>query len=111
MLRYLLVSIILLTFVLNNNFNNGKKLIRVGVWETNSSSSHSLSLGSSQSKDFVLDTIYPDEEGKIYINGGEFGWEWNKFNDSMTKANYAAQQLENSDMDNFIEVIKEGYRC
>lgn len=84
-----------------------KKLIRYGVFETNSSSSHSLSLGSQTSKDFVLETIYPDEEGKIYINGGEYGWEWDKFNDSITKANYAAQQLQYESHDNLIEVIKE----
>lgn len=82
-----------------------KHLIRVGVWETNSSSSHSLSIGSEESRDFVLETLYPDENGVIHIEGGDYGWGWDKFNDTKTKASYAAQQL--GENENLIEVIKE----
>lgn len=85
-----------------------KKLIRVGVWETNSSSSHSISIAD-DTKQFVMDTIYPDQFGVVNIHGDEFGWEWFKHNDAQTKAGYAAQQFANnqSSLDILAEVIKE----
>lgn len=85
-----------------------KKLIRSGVFETNSSSSHSVSVAN-ETKEFVLDTIYPDQDGIIELRGDEFGWEWFKHNDAQTKANYAAQQFENNEhlLDTLKEVIME----
>jgi hypothetical protein len=81
-----------------------KKLIRSGVFETNSSSSHSVSVAD-ENKEFVLDTIYPDQDGIIELRGDEFGWEWFKCNDAETKANYAAQQFENNE--SALDVLKE----
>jgi hypothetical protein len=81
-----------------------KKLIRSGVWETNSSSSHSVSVAD-DTKEFVLDTIYPDQYGIVEISGDEFGWDWFKHNDAQTKANYAAQQFAHND--DSLELLKE----
>lgn len=81
-----------------------KKLIRKGVFETNSSSSHSIALAT-EDKEFVLDTIYPNQDGIITINGDEYGWDWFKHNDSITKASYAAQQFMNNDY--MLDVLKE----
>jgi hypothetical protein len=81
-----------------------KKLIRSSVWETNSSSSHSVSIAD-ETKEFVLDSIYPDQDGIIEIYGDEFGWEWFKHNDAKTKASYAAQQYQHNDSS--LELIKE----
>lgn len=67
-----------------------KQLIRHGVFETNSSSSHSISIAN-ETKEFVLDSLYPDTNGEILLTGGEFGWNWFKHNDALTKANYVAQ--------------------
>lgn len=85
-----------------------KKLIRKGVFETNSSSSHSVSIAD-EDKEFVLDTIYPNQHGTIIVRGDEYGWDWFKHNDAETKASYAAQQFANdSDMLEKLEyVIKE----
>ena len=64
--------------------------IRKGVFETNSSSSHSISIATAD-KQFVLDTSFmPEGDGVLRLFGGEFGWEWNKINDANTKANYCA---------------------
>lgn len=82
-----------------------KTLIRHGVYETNSSSSHSVSIGMNESKEFLLDTIYPDQDGIITLEGGEFGWEWFKHNDAETKANYAAQQFMYDE--DALEMLKE----
>jgi hypothetical protein len=48
-----------------------KRLVRHGVFETNSSSCHSLSIGSSQ----VYESLTPDDEGTILLGYYEFGWE------------------------------------
>jgi hypothetical protein len=80
------------------------KNIRSSVFETNSSSTHSISI----SKDSygILETIVPNDNGIIILIGGEFGWEWEKYNDALTKANYCAvDNINNRDM--LIEVIKE----
>ena len=81
-----------------------KKLIRRGVFETNSSSSHSVSVAE-EDKEFVLDTLYPDQNGIVRVYGGEYGWEWFKHNDAETKANYAAQSFASDN--NQLEVLKE----
>lgn len=85
-----------------------KKLVRHGVFETNSSSSHSISIADS-TKEFVLETIYPDQNGNIQLTGGEFGWDWEKYNDAITKANYCAVDSIGNDNNRemLIEVIKE----
>lgn len=67
-----------------------RKIVRTGVFETNSSSTHSLSVARGD-QEFVYDTIYPDQNGVIHVSGKEFGWGWEKFNDSMTKLAYAFQ--------------------
>lgn len=81
-----------------------KTLIRNGVFETNSSSCHSVSIAD-ETKEFVLDTLYPNEEGVIILRGGEYGWDWFKHNDAETKANYAAQSLGQHSA--LVDVIKE----
>lgn len=83
-------------------------LIRKGVFETNSSSAHSVSIAD-DTKEFVLDTLYPDQNGQILLTGGEFGWEWFKHNDALTKANYAAQSFEGNEnhQEMLIDIIKE----
>ena len=85
-----------------------KKLIRKGVFETNSSSSHSIAIAS-EDKEFVLDTIYPDQHGTIIVRGDEFGWDWFKHNDAETKASYAAQQFthDSNALETLEYVIKE----
>ena len=86
------------------------KTIRNNVFETNSSSSHSISINY---EIFDLDTIIPDEEGIIILRGDEFGWGWDKFNDALTKANYCAVLLKNYpsrfnfSKSDFKELIKE----
>lgn len=81
-----------------------KKLIRHGVFETNSSSSHSVSVAD-ETKDFVMDYIYPNEDGVVVLEGGEFGWNWFKNNDAITKANYVVASYGLTD--NLKEVIME----
>lgn len=62
--------------------------IRSKVFETNSSSTHSISIYSGS--DGIYDTIVPDDDGLVVLTGGEFGWTWWKSNKPIDKANYAA---------------------
>ena len=64
------------------------KKIRHSVFETNSSSTHSLSIAPERGG-IKWDTLHPDEAGFIQIYEGEFGWEWETFHDPNSKASYA----------------------
>jgi len=81
-----------------------KKLVRKSVFETNSSSAHSIVMAS-EDNEFVLDTIYPDQFGKVYVRGGEFGWEWEKYNDAQTKLDYAYE--DNIDIELLRKVVMD----
>lgn len=80
--------------------------IREKVFETNSSSTHSITIASNSSG--IYNTITPDK-GVVTLTGGEFGWEWKKYNDPLTKANYAAVYAQNNSikLNTLINVIKE----
>lgn len=69
--------------------------IRHAVFETNSSSTHSISISQPFCLKMMSDTIFPDSEGKIFLSGGEFGWEEESFTDALTKANYCAVDVQN----------------
>lgn len=63
--------------------------IRKGTFETNSSSTHSLSI-TPEDKEMLLDNSIKVDGDTLVLQGGEFGWGWEKFNDALTKANYCA---------------------
>lgn len=60
---------------------------RVGVFETNSSSSHSITLPKSEAR--LIGQLYVDADGICRIYPGEFGWGFDRFTDAATKASYA----------------------
>ena len=60
------------------------KLIRNSVFETNSSSCHSISVG----KTDVYDSISPDEDGKIILDSYEFDWGPETFSDVEARLAY-----------------------
>jgi len=81
-----------------------KKLVRKGCFETNSSSTHSIVVARDD-QDFVIDTIYPDQDGKVIVEKSDFGWEWRKYNDAITKLSYA--YTDGVDTDLLREVVME----
>jgi hypothetical protein len=73
------------------------KTTRRGVFETNSSSSHSIAIcntGSLHPDDIPVSDYYDDGVNAhtkcIVLTGGEFGWEVESHHDALTKANYLA---------------------
>lgn len=99
-----------------------KTLIRYGVFETNSSSCHSISIDKNN-KNFTASDLYVDTNGYVTLTGGEFGWEQEEYFDALTKANYCAQDIYKYDwgtdsylLDEYkknmlIDVIKEQTGC
>lgn len=96
------------------------KKVRVGVFETNSSSSHSISIATDQDLKYhikkvlnkiVLDHLPIDNLGTCSIYSGEFGWEEQTYNDAAAKASYCltwAKQYGNKQhLDMLKRVIKE----
>ncbi len=63
------------------------KNIRNNVFETNSSSSHSIVISRSNK---CKDTIELNNDGCIVLTGGEFGWDWEMYHFAEDKANYCA---------------------
>jgi len=59
---------------------------RIGIFETNSSSTHSCVISD---KCKLYDTITPDDRGQITIEYGEYGWEQESYRDPYSKACYA----------------------
>lgn len=84
--------------------------IRNSVFETNSSSVHSVIIGS---KDYSSVEIFkPDKSMTVKFSGGEFGWSYDILSSSYEKANYIAVYLMLYDKDEsrikmFEEVVKE----
>ena len=83
------------------------KQIRSNVFETNSSSSHSICVA--WDKEGIIDTIAPDKDGVIVLSGGTFGRETEIYYDAITKANYCAVDYHDDPtmLQMLIEVIKE----
>jgi len=75
--------------------------IRNKSFETNSSSTHSFTLDQNVT---VYTSITPDRNGEICLYGGHYGWEWSKYNDPLTKANYCAVYALNDS--NKMEMLK-----
>lgn len=83
------------------------KKIRQHVFETNSSSCHSISISNTGN---LFQTLYPNDEGNIILYGDDFGWGIDTHNDVITKASYLVTHLKtisNENEDMFIKVIKE----
>jgi len=83
--------------------------IRKSIFETNSSSSHSLSLGNLQEGDDTVDSF---REGEITLGIGEYGWEWKDYEHWHEKADYITilmNQYQNGDIDNLIKAIHRKY--
>lgn len=59
--------------------------IRRGVFETNSSSTHSISI---YSHDLMQNNMRIDEDGYIHAEFGEFGWEEEQYSDQWSRLSY-----------------------
>ncbi len=85
------------------------KTTRHSVFETNSSSSHSISIATASGK--LLSSLPLDGSGNLVLNGGEFGWEEETYSDALTKANYCAVDASYANGDTLtkmlVKVLKE----
>ena len=85
------------------------KKIRNAVFETNSSSSHSISVSEVNSDELMDNVMLMDENDNVVVEPGEFGWEQEVYNDSVTKASYMLTYVKNycgDDESKFEEMLK-----
>lgn len=82
--------------------------IRKGVFETNSSSCHAVSI-SSNAKSYMH--LYPSpKDNKIHVSFGEFGWGYERYRDPYNKLSYLLTMImenhcyEIKSMDEFYEL-------
>lgn len=68
------------------------KKVRYSMFETNSSSSHSISL---KRREFVFDPLFPDRNGNIVVLQTDYYCDDFKFNDSCQKLSYLVAYLYN----------------
>ena len=76
--------------------------VRAGVFETNSSSTHSLCITHSN--------LYNDMHKEIDFRMQDFGWEECKYNDCQSKANYMYTALCNNEEDDLILILADVLR-
>lgn len=86
-----------------------KTVKRQGVFETNSSSCHSISIFGGN---YIKDILPVDDNGVCEIYDGEFGWEEDSFSSAAVKASYcltyASRFTENEEPNNeYLEMLKE----
>ena len=77
--------------------------VRRGMFETNSSSSHSIVLSKSKQ---LTGKILP-EDGRIVIRPGEFGWGEERHTDAYTKASYCLTAWKGVQLDILKKVIEK----
>lgn len=89
-----------------------KRKIRYGMWETNSSSCHSVCISKHKLMNFAMPTPDPSDNF-LHVTFGEFGWEVHEYNDPLTKLKYAltmVAMVENpKNEDEFYET--EGFKA
>jgi len=84
-------------------------MIRKKVFETNSSSTHSISLDSTLANE-LFETLPVDIDGNVIITGGKFGWEWKTYSNTIDKANYSliyALDWSGDKSEQFLSVLKQ----
>ena len=86
-------------------------MVRKCVFETNSSSCHTVSV---QDSGGVYDGYAPDEDGVVRFNAEEFGWSQETFTDVASRLAYAwiyikdwSAGREDEFMQNFLDVVLE----
>jgi hypothetical protein len=70
--------------------------IRKNVFETNSSSSHSLTMSKGDLTAQPFDKAVL-REGRVYLSKHEYGWEWHRYYGTHSKADYLFTQMFESD--------------
>jgi hypothetical protein len=83
------------------------KQIRHSVFETNSSSTHSISISEEVN---TLDSLLIDNSGVATISGQEFGWEEETYSDAESKAAYAmiyAHEWAGDDKERYITILTD----
>ncbi len=81
------------------------KVTRRNVFETNSSSTHSITIAGGDYEPQGLD-VSPEHGSAVRIHPGEFGWEQATYRDAATKASYALTFAKQTEDDAALELLR-----
>lgn len=85
-----------------------KRLIRHGVFETNSSSCHSISIARGAK---IYDTLDVNEDGYVVVTPGEYGWEERTYYDPQEKIDYVYTFImgenDDSQRQHYLKMLEE----
>lgn len=84
--------------------------IRNGVFETNSSSTHSLSIRKSDKGLYPKTSLVVEEDNRIHVLLGEYGWEYEKYNRPIEKLAYLCTMCLETD-GRWAESVEKFYEC
>lgn len=79
------------------------RIIRKGMFETNSSSAHSIII----SNKGTFEKIKPESDGSITIEAREFGWEIEDYNSFYVKASYCLTYAKQINDESLIAILAE----
>jgi hypothetical protein len=87
-----------------------KRVVRRSVFESNSSSSHSITIAP---KGNFIEKPYGYKDKSVILRGGKFGWGIETIGDWEGKANYCAVEFQDDDEVREVleELIKEQTEC
>ena len=80
------------------------KVIRHSIFETNSSSTHSITITSG---DDIFDNIKPDKNLRVELIPGEYGWEVETYPSAFEKACYAATWAKTCGKKEDVKLLKK----
>ena len=80
------------------------KVIRKGVFETNSSSTHVISITGGECEN--PDRLFPSEDGVYRIHPGEFGFEVRTYHDAVMKASYALTWAKQTNNEHALRMLR-----
>lgn len=83
-----------------------KVFIRKGVFETNSSSTHSISIAKNDIQ-LCTDKLPVSTNNEIKIYPGDFGWDYDCFYDAQTKASYCLTWIFEGSEEGRAELIEQ----
>ena len=91
------------------------KTVRIGVFETNSSSCHSISIDKNYFDKNTCDIYNYIKDGSLIIELGEFGWGYDESNSSYVKASYILTMCHETNdmtnMSNILDLIGTAVKC
>ena len=94
-------------YEINERNKEMKRQIRRGVFETNSSSTHSVSVAHTNAQYYdsnILNAFIDEYDNKVHVRFGEFGWEIENYSFPYDKLQYIVTMLVETEGNNISDI-------